>query len=289
MIKQGRIPSRMGDNTAVLWFVKKHGFTSPEMGIRSLARRLISVYGDQPPPFEPRLVAQELKVHDISFGPIGKDALLIPTNAGFRIRIGEEFPKTRQRFALAHELGHSLFFNSDEPHPFRPYSNHESSDYEERLCDIFAGEILLPKDSLTKHVCQFDKPAADAVLHLAKVFDVSAQCLAIRISELRLWQAAVIGWTPDHANTISVPSGSVVPKLRVAWSTAPRGYYVPLKDSARSSSVIYSCYASGDREATVEVLSLGSLRGTYHVSCGRVPDPTNKGDHGVVSVVDLSS
>lgn len=287
MMKQSRTPSRIGDSPAVLWFLKKYGFTSPEIGIRSLARRLTRVYGDQPPPFDPGLIARELRVRDISFGPIGKDALLIPTDTGFRIRIGEEFPRTRQRFALAHEVGHSLFFNNDGPRPFRPYSKDESSDYEERLCHIFAGEILLPENSLTEQFRRVHRPDVDALLHLARVFDVSAWCLAIRISELKLWKAATISWTPDHANTTSIPSGSVVPKLRVAWSAAPRGYYIPPGASARSCSVIYSCYVSGDRQATEEVLSLGTLRGTYQVSCARVPDVTNKGDHGVLSVVGL--
>lgn len=290
MMKQSRTPSRIGDSPAVLWFLNKYGFTSPEIGIRSLARRLTGVYGDQPPPFEPGLIARELRVRDISFGPIGKDALLIPTDAGFRIKIGEEFPRTRQRFALAHELGHILFFNIDRPHPFRPYSKNGSSDYyEERLCDIFAGEILLPENSLTEHVRRVHKPDVNTLLHLARVFDVSTWCLAIRMNELKLWKAAAISWTPDHANTTLIPSGSVVPKLRVAWSSAPRGYYIPLSDSARSFSIIYSCYVSGDCQATEEVLSLGTLKGTYQVSCARVPDATNKGGYNVLSVVDLSS
>ncbi len=289
MVKQRRSPIRVGDSRAVLWFLQKYGFVSPETGIRLLAHRLTKLYGDQPPPFDPAVIAEELKVRDISFGPIGKDALLIPADTGFKIKIGQELPRTRQRFALAHELGHSLFFNSDEPRPYRPYSRDESSDHEERLCDVFAGEILLPEGSLKEHIRRAHEPGVDTLLRLARVFDVSAWCLAIRIAELRLWKAAAISWTPDHNDTISIPSGSVVPKLRVAWSAAPKGYFVPNGDSAQSSSVIYSCYVSGDRYAGEEVMSLGSLRGNYHMSCVRVRDASDKGDYGVLSVVNLPS
>ena len=273
---------------AILWFLQRHGFSSAEIGIRSLAQRLIKLYGDQALPFDPKVIARELKVHQISFGSIGKDALLIPTNNGFKIKISSELPKSRQRFALAHELGHILFFNTDGPRPFRPYSKDEANGFEERLCDIFAGEILIPEYSLRQQLQHAGEPKLKTLLDIARVFDVSVWCLAIRIANLKLWDAAVVNWAPDNAKTVSIPTIGVAPKLRVSWEATPKGYFIPKSDSAKSSSAVYLCYLKGTQTDTYEVLSLGSVRGMHRVSCIRIPDAFNKGDYNVLSLVHLS-
>jgi hypothetical protein len=246
------------------------------------------VYGDRPPPFDPRVIAGQLKVHEISFGPIGKDALLIPVDNGFEVKISSELPRSRQRFALAHELGHSLFFNTDGSRPLRPYSRDESDEPEERLCNIFAGEILVPEYSLREIIQNAKEPKLEILLNLARVFNVSVQCLAIRVAESQLWNAAVVNWSPDHSEVTSLPTGGVVPKLRVNWAATPKGYFIPMHDSAKIYSVVYSCYLDGEPANADEVLSLGTLRGRYHISCVRVRDVADSGC-SVLSLVNLKS
>jgi len=275
-------------SSAILWFLQKYGFSSAEIGIRSLAQRLIKLYGDQTPPFNPRVIARELKVYKISFGSIGKDALLIPTDNGFRIKISSELPKSRQRFALAHEIGHTLFFNTDGPCPFRPYSTDKASVYEERLCDIFAGEILVPEHSLRRHLQHTSEANVETLLNTARVFNISAQCLAIRIANLKLWDAAVVNWAPDDVETVPIPPIGIAPKLRVRWDAAPKGHFIPKSDSAKPSSAVYLCYLKGTQLETDENLSLGSVRGMRRVSCIRVPDAFNQGDYTVLSLINLS-
>jgi hypothetical protein len=272
----------------ILWFLQRHGFSSAEIGMRSLAQRLIKLYGDQTPPFDPTVIARELKANQISFGSIGKDALLIPTDNGFRIKISSELPKSRQRFALAHELGHTLFFNTDSQRPFRPYAKAETDSFEERLCDIFAGEVLIPEHSLRPHLRNAGEPKLETLLDIARTFDVSVWCLSIRIAGLKLWDAAIVNWAPDNAETVSIPAIGLAPKLRVSWEATPRGYFIPRSDSAKSSSAVYLCYLNGDQIDTDEVMSLGSVRGTHHLSCMRIPDAYNEGNYSVLSLIKLS-
>ena len=61
----------MAQSPAILWFLQKHGFPSAEIGIRSLAQRLIGHYGEQSPPFDPAIIAKELKVLEI-FQEVGE-------------------------------------------------------------------------------------------------------------------------------------------------------------------------------------------------------------------------
>lgn len=275
-------------NPAILWFLQKHGFSSAEKGIRSLAQRLIKLYGDQVPPFDPKVIADELKVREVSFASIGRDALLIPTENGFKIKISSELPKSRQRFALAHELGHTLFFNRDGSRPYRPYSRYEDNGAEERLCDIFAGEVLIPEHSLRQQLRHFGEPKLHKLLDIAKIFEVSVQCLAIRIANLKLWDAAVVNWTPDHTGIVSIPNIGSSPKLRVSWEATPKGNFVPKSDSAKANSAVYICYLKGGQIENDETISLGSIRGEHRISCLRTSDPFTKDDYNVLSLINLS-
>jgi len=289
MMRMIRNSVRTTRNPAILWFLQRHGFSSAESGIHSLAQRLIKLYGDQIPPFDLKVIADELKVREISFASIGKDALLIPTEDGFKIKISSELPKSRQRFALAHELGHTLFFNRDGPRPYRPYSKYKDNGAEERLCDIFAGEILIPEYSLRQQIRHFREPTLRNLLNIAKTFDVSVQCLAIRIANLKLWDAAVVNWTPDHAETISIPNLGYSPKLRVNWEATPKGNFVPKIDSAKADSIVYICYLRGGEMENDETMSLGSIRGKHHICCLRTSGPLTKDDYNVLSLINLSS
>ena len=83
---------------------------------------------------------------------INCDALLIPIVGGFKIKLKNEdkFHSTyRTRFSCAHEMAHTFFYEiEDGGVPFRAVPG--GSKYEEKLCDIAAAELLMPKDALEK-------------------------------------------------------------------------------------------------------------------------------------------
>lgn len=100
----------------------------------------------------------------------------------------------RQRFSLAHELGHFLLHREKEPFFidaavfFRSEGATPETWAQERAANAFAAELLLPERKLkelwqSEPIDVFDDTA---IRRLADRLGVSTQALAIRLSELGL-------------------------------------------------------------------------------------------------------
>lgn len=82
------------------------------------------------------------------------------------ILVGEHVPADRQRFTMAHELGHAVLHESD------------ASEEQEREADAFAGEFLVPAEALRK-----EWPSAatvDTLLPLKRRWGISLAALVRR-------------------------------------------------------------------------------------------------------------
>jgi hypothetical protein len=103
--------------------------------------------------------------------------------SGFRITVNGSHPRRRQRFTIAHEIGHFVLHRDlievglvdDEL-----YRSDLSNDLE-RQANYFAAQLLLPAE----WVRQFYK-GEKSLSKLAEIFDVSENALRIRLKELRL-------------------------------------------------------------------------------------------------------
>ena len=106
------------------------------------------------------------------------------TRDGLRIALsGRESPQ-RQRFTLAHELGHHLIFGIDKKGA-RTYSREE-----ERRCDRFAAALLMPgKVFADAFKGWHGRSRASAVRALADQFGVSLRAAMIRLNDLALMDA----------------------------------------------------------------------------------------------------
>jgi len=104
--------------------------------------------------------------------------------------------RLRQRFSIAHELGHYLL------HPGRPlivdgvrvsFRNEESSmatQPEEIEANQFAAELLMPSDQVRANsLTHFDNEAHE-VQKLASIFDVSKDAMRFRLVNLGLHSVA---------------------------------------------------------------------------------------------------
>jgi hypothetical protein len=133
----------------------------------------------------------------------GPQALLIPRDTdGFDIAV-DPTPMTwvemdpglraallrhRQRFLVAHELAHSLFF--DDCAEGRPCRSRPSTAREEEFCDEFARWLLLPH-----RVVRSEPTEAASVFRLQRTFDVSVQLAARALHEAherRPWIAIAV-------------------------------------------------------------------------------------------------
>lgn len=120
-------------------------------------------------------------------------ATLCPTNRGFEVRLGRS-RFVRQRFALAHEYGHCLFYSLEERPPRRliplGVPNDEAWKREEGLCDAFASSLLVPEQVGTRILKR--KPAVGAVMREARTLGVSGEVLIRRLlDELNGWPDCV--------------------------------------------------------------------------------------------------
>jgi Zn-dependent peptidase ImmA (M78 family) len=111
------------------------------------------------------------------------------------IGINSVHPRTRQRFTIAHELGHlvlhkeqRLHVDSRFPIALRSELSSLAIDDGEIEANQFAAELLMPIEFLEKDIRRIpDELALDeAIKRLAAQYEVSAQAMTIRLSSLGL-------------------------------------------------------------------------------------------------------
>jgi Zn-dependent peptidase ImmA (M78 family) len=85
---------------------------------------LVEKTGQKTPPVKPEIVAKERKVIEIETAALDTDALIVPCRGGFLMKINEKLPVVRQRFACAHEIAHTYFFDLEKDPPCKPYKSH---------------------------------------------------------------------------------------------------------------------------------------------------------------------
>lgn len=87
----------------------------------------------------------------------------------------------RQRFTLAHELAHTLFYewSSDRP---RPRAGTPPGPELERACDGLAAELVVPTELLRPRLRGREELTTTDILRLAEEFGVSAEMMLNRIA-----------------------------------------------------------------------------------------------------------
>jgi hypothetical protein len=86
----------------------------------------------------------------------------------------------RQRFSAAHELAHIVLFKNQASTVFCSTDN---KNWQERLCDRFAGDILMPESMVREFYKSNLSPFVEDV---AKFFKVSKQVAEIQLKRLGL-------------------------------------------------------------------------------------------------------
>jgi Zn-dependent peptidase ImmA (M78 family) len=102
----------------------------------------------------------------------------------------------RQRFTIAHELGH-LLLHADRPMfvdkhirlSFRDGTSSLGTNAEEIEANAFAAELLMPATLVEQEVDRYSRTVKvlspeQTIRHLARTFDVSPQAMEIRLTSL---------------------------------------------------------------------------------------------------------
>lgn len=152
-------------------------------GARFEARKLAEIYSS---PSIPVVEVAEQNGVNVVFQDMGKYAESVAGLLDFnarRIYVNKADPVARQRFTIAHELGHwvlhrNAFLADPEAYPVLPrFQRVEDSNAFEQEANAFASELLVPR-----HLLRQVRSAP--VSALASVFDVSREMMENRLKHV---------------------------------------------------------------------------------------------------------
>jgi IrrE N-terminal-like domain len=150
------------------------GAASVEDAIRTLASGALE--GIHCPPTDLDALCAKVGVSACASADLMGAGALVNEGAGPKIIYASDLGLPRRRFTIAHELGHLFIENVSPPRA-------SASKELERLCDMFATEILLPRPEFLPTVSgEFH---LSALPNVARAFQVSLTTAALRLAELR--------------------------------------------------------------------------------------------------------
>jgi Zn-dependent peptidase ImmA (M78 family) len=163
--------------------------------IRELAASLLREHGvtTPPVPIEDIVRRSGLKIR---LEPLESDlsGFVVRRDGHGLIGVNSAHAKVRQRFTVAHELGHYLLHQNDQWHVdrsvftrFRSDVSSKGTDPEEIEANLFAAEILLPREMLHEDMQTLksvDVLDDDELIRFARRYNVSVQALVLRLTRL---------------------------------------------------------------------------------------------------------
>jgi Zn-dependent peptidase ImmA (M78 family) len=211
------------------------------------------------PPTDLETICEKLHVKTRDSHELIGSGALIKQGESLQILCAPDLSQERRRFTIAHELGHVVLARRGEK-PVR------QSRELERLCDMFAAELLMPTATFIQAVGRVvhvqDIPA------LARSFQVSLTSAAIRCAELRrvsifeadedriLWGSGIIrrGRTRDIDQTLFPAIAKAI-----AGAQGTDQVYMNIDDSIRKCEVEYWPFGRSRRALIlIRVLSVTS-------------------------------
>jgi Zn-dependent peptidase ImmA (M78 family) len=165
--------------------------------IRTVTERLLQAHGakERPVPVERivnalGLIVRRSPAEDDLSGFLYRDR----ESNNATIGINSTHQSNRQRFTLAHELGHFLLHDQDAIHVDRRFEirlrnakSSEGTDNEEKEANLFAAELLMPKGLIETDIAkveQVDLEDEESLTRMAAEYGVSTQALIFRLAYL---------------------------------------------------------------------------------------------------------
>jgi len=177
-------------NLSVLKFA---GNSDPIESIQQAARTMAlnaAENGWSGPPFDPFELASILNYRVVPSQAV-RDARLTPEGTGYRVDFNPNQSSRRIRFSIAHELAHTLFpdCRAQVRHRLRSDTIREDEWQLEMLCNIAAGELLMPAGSFAAE--SMGRLTIDNLLEFQDEFGVSMEAILLRVVRLERRHCAV--------------------------------------------------------------------------------------------------
>jgi hypothetical protein len=166
---------------------------------RKTAEALVERFGIRTPPVDVSHIAKQLGLQ-IVYNELGEDVsgLLVSRGGTATICVRESDPLVRQRFTIAHEVGHFALKHQehgehvhvDEGWKVTARSHNKTAGFHpiEVEANQFAATLLMPSGLLRRRVASYGVGKLDEhhVSELAREFKVSEQAMTIRLATLGL-------------------------------------------------------------------------------------------------------
>lgn len=158
----------------------------------TMARKVLAEAGIKSPPVSPEAIAKSLGIQvrqkaverDISGFISRKDGETV-------VGINTHHHVNRQRFTLAHEIGHFCLHAGkalyvDHVPKFRDVKSAQAVDPEEIEANLFAAELLMPEEFLIRDIerMQDEEISSKAIEQLANRYKVSRDAMRARLERL---------------------------------------------------------------------------------------------------------
>jgi hypothetical protein len=151
-----------------------NGVKTVEDAVEQLAQGYLE--GVKCPPTDLDSVGAKLGVTGFEAADLAGSGELRKDGEGLRIFYSHYLPAERRRFTIAHELGHAVLERSGSHAP--RYGKEL-----ERLCDLFAVELLMPKHVFVD--VARGEVSTQQILDIARHFRTSVTATGFRFAELR--------------------------------------------------------------------------------------------------------
>jgi Zn-dependent peptidase ImmA (M78 family) len=159
------------------------------------ARKLLRSSGVVRPPVPVEDLARSLNI-DVRYSPGKEDVsgALIRDDASVVIAVNSAQHENRQRFTIAHEIGHFLFhkgtqihFDDDFQVKYRNAVSSEATNVDEIEANRFAAALLMPEEFLRRDLLRLkpnDKTIDNTIHSLAVRYKVSTRAMELRLVNL---------------------------------------------------------------------------------------------------------
>lgn len=166
------------------------------------AYTLLNNLGISQPPINPSSIAEELGIK-VEKAPFSDDlsGVLMRSNGSAIIALNKSHKKVRQRFTIAHELGHFVMNHKGDMFVDQKVFNKRDGrsgiaiDPQEIEANDFAACLLMPEKMVLAEVFKLvpeqTTDRRELISKLAQIFDVSTQAMEFRLINLGLISAEV--------------------------------------------------------------------------------------------------
>lgn len=164
---------------------------------------LLELTGTTHPAVHERIITALPRIEVRRLAPFPTSGASHWSKGKWRVAINATEPATRQRFSLAHEFKH-IVDHRDVDLLYAAFPAREREQMIERVCDYFAGCLLMPREwVMAAHACGTRHPT-----DLAQVFGVSPTAMGVRLNQTGLTKPGPRCGSTRHGGTF-IPTWSM--------------------------------------------------------------------------------